>query len=124
MKDEYMVLIQKLADKLGTTAEHLYGVLVMQAPISAAIDVITALIMVLLLVFFIKTINRLTLRPPATDAERYPSAIITDEAAIALMWTGVAIFGIVTMAVSFSSLNSVVTAILNPEYWAISQILK
>jgi len=124
MKDEYMVLIQKLADKLGTTAEHLYGVLVMQAPISAAIDVITALIMVLLFVFFIKTINRLTLRPPATDTERYPSAIITDEAAIALMWACVIFFGLFTMIVSFCALQSAVTAILNPEYWAISQILK
>lgn len=42
-------LIRELSDKLGTTAEHLWGVLMKQAFISGVTDVITYLVLICLL---------------------------------------------------------------------------
>ena len=40
MDEKFQKLIEALAAKLGTTAEHLWGVLVRQAPISGAVDLV------------------------------------------------------------------------------------
>lgn len=45
MDDKYRQLIEDMAAKLGVTAEHLWGVLVKQAPISGAVDLVICIVM-------------------------------------------------------------------------------
>lgn len=45
MNEETSKLIRELADKLGTTAEHLWSVLVKQAPISSATDCVGLIVL-------------------------------------------------------------------------------
>lgn len=44
MNEQTVKLVEQLAQKLGTTTEYLWNVLIKQAPISAAIDMIYCLL--------------------------------------------------------------------------------
>ena len=46
MEDKYLKLIEALAEKSGTTSEHLYGVLVKQAPITGVVDILQCIAIV------------------------------------------------------------------------------
>ena len=122
MDDKTTALIDKLAEKLGTTAEHLWGVLLHQAPISGAIDLATVVVMLLAAVGLVWFVKGKTTTPPETKDEPYPHAEWKDEGA-GLAWLGMAIYLTVTGVVVIGSMQGIVAAFFNPEYWALSHIL-
>ncbi len=122
MDDKTTALIEKLAEKLGTTAEHLWGVLLHQAPISGAVDLATIVVMVLAAVGLVPFVKGKTTKQAETKDERYPRAEWEGEGA-GLAWLGTAIYLIITGVVVIGSAQGIVAAFFNPEYWALSHIL-
>lgn len=122
MDDKTAVLIEKLAEKLGTTAEHLWGVLLRQAPISGAVDLATAVVMVLAAVGLVRFVKEKTTKPAETKDDRYPRAEWAEEDA-GFAWLGTVLYLITTGVVVTGSAQEIVAAFFNPEYWALSHIL-
>lgn len=115
-------LVRELAEKLGTTTEHLWGVLLKQAPISAASDTIIMLIMLAILWGGYRLVREKTKVPPKTEENRYPDAEWECEEAFAA-WGVLGLYAIITLIVTCCTISSVVTATMNPEYWALKQLL-
>ena len=122
MDDKTTALIEKLAAKLGTTAEHLWGILLHQAPISGAVDLATVVIMVLAAIILVRFVRRKTTQPARTDEDEYPHADWEGEGAV-IAWFLTAIYLVITGSIVIESVQGIVAAFINPEYWALSRIL-
>jgi hypothetical protein len=122
MNENTEKLVRELAEKLGTTAEHLWGVLMKQAPITAATDSVIAVIMLGVLWALYRLVRSKTAAPPKSEDDRYPSAEWREEGAF-LSWLILAIYGATTVVVVCCTISTVVTATMNPEYWVLKQLL-
>lgn len=98
MNDQTLQALAALAQKLGTTAEFLWVVLLKQAPITAAVNIAVMTACVTAVVFVFRLVRRKTTPPPATDAGRYPRpcAEWTEEGAF-LAWAGAVLLAVITM---------------------------
>lgn len=123
MNEQTSQLIRELAEKLGTTSEYLWQVLIKQAPISGAFNLLAIAFWVVLIVWGYRVVKRNTKKPPVTEADRYPSAQWCDEGAVIawIIWT-LAILWIAIVA--GCNLEMIIASFFNPEYWALKQILK
>lgn len=108
MNDQTIQLLESLAAKLGTTSEMLWGVLVKQAPISASMDILVAFI----LAFLMGSTFGLSKAFREKDAEF----------AVTCMVAGVALTVLFTIYCS-CTLGSTAAGFLNPEYWALKELL-
>ena len=124
MDDKTLSTLTALAQKLGTTAEYLWGVLLKQAPITGSIDLAVMAAWVVAVVCWFRFVRRMTEKPAATGANKYPIAQWGDEAGVAFAWASVIGAGLLTALIVGMSLSSTAAALLNPEYWALKQILK
>ena len=106
-------LVSELSEKLGTTAEHLWGVLVAQAPIEASLFAGFALLMIAGLYFSLKYVEKKTVINEEWDS---------DFSFIA--WVLLSIYGLVTLLFSIDAISTIITVIFNPEFWALQQILQ
>lgn len=104
MNEQAQQLISDLALQLGTTAEYLWGVMVGQAHLHA----ITVIIICTVLSLACLTAYIATLRQ-ASDKE-------------AKRFMGWATF-ILIVLIWVCTLGDIVSALYNPEYWALQQIL-
>ena len=106
-------LLQEIAISLGTTVEHLWGVMVTQAPISSVTFLVTSILMVVALWFSSKYLLGL-------EKDEYDEFSIN---AIILwsVWGCIAFF---TFIIALSGLNAFIAGIFNPEYWALMQLLE
>jgi hypothetical protein len=107
-----------LAQKLGTTAEHLWGILVKQAGVSVISDaVVCCMLIVFLAVFWFiaeRWLNHLEGNESNNDEiDRFFSVFVI--ANIASLFA----FGFLLYAIATAT-----TRLLNPEYWALQEILK
>lgn len=111
MNDQTIALIQELAAKLGTTTEHLLGVLIAQARVEFFAMSITYLTIPVLfgITFFLykKHMN-----------EKYEVNKFTIPMLIVGFITAASLIG------GLGYLPMYLASILNPEYWALKQILK
>ena len=115
MNDKTAALLQTLADKLGTTSQYLWGVLIKQAPISGTIVLVEYLMTILVLVAIWK------FRVPLNKWFREGASDYDFLFFIGSIICGViAVFWFVACIVMFEGM---VTAFLNPEYWALDHIL-
>ena len=113
MTNETMNAIEILANKLGTTSEYLWGVLLKQAPISAITDLIQYALIIFACTFWIKKVK--TFADKISDGE-------WEETSWA--WIGVVsvILGIFVVC-AFLSFPNTFYALVNPEYWALNKLL-
>lgn len=123
MDEKYQALIESLASKLGTTAEHLWGVLVRQAPISGIVDLVLCVAITVVTVWFVALVKNKTTEPESTDEDRYPHAAWRDEAAV-LAWVVALFVGVFALVCVIGSAQGIAAAFANPEYWALKQLLK
>jgi hypothetical protein len=112
MNDSTQQLIRELAEKLGTTAEHLWGVLVRQAPISGTLGLLG---IAALLGFVYIAWKRLT----KIDFTKWDHDL-----AKGTMYGGLLIATVIALLSLLLLAPLYVAGILNPEYWALRQILK
>ena len=118
MNTEITNLLAILADKLGTTSEYLWGILLRQAPISATVILIQIIFTVLSGIFLWKLHKYFS---KETD-ERYSMYDRSNgglEALIIIFSVLILIIGIF----SFFQIENVLNGYFNPEYWALNKIL-
>ena len=117
MEHSTEVLIIELSDKLGTTSEHLWGVLVAQAPIYA-VSAITLHVCVFTAMYFLVrfVLGKTTVKEGENSAE-------WNEEGGFFAWVFVAIFSLLEFLALVVDLSRLAGAIFNPEYWALQQLL-
>lgn len=109
-----MIILEKLAEKLGTTAEHLWGVLVYQAPISATADIFILIILWLFAVVWLRTVREKT-KKGGNGWDYEPAG---------LAWIVVIVSFVVSFIITANSLPFIIAGFTNPEYWALKQIIR
>lgn len=123
MDDRYNVLIDTLANKLGTTAEHLWGVLLRQAPISGFIDIVQCVVLVVFAALVVILAKNKTTIPAETNENPYPHAEWTEELAV-IAWVAAMLISVIAVLCLKRSVPEIVAAFLNPEYWALKQLVR
>lgn len=118
---ELTLLLEKLAAKLGTTVEMLWGVLLKQAWISATTDLIFCIGIILGFVWCFRFVQRKTTPIPETEG-RYAYADWDDEGKV-IAWVVIAIMAVIGGILLIAGLENIVTGYLNPQYWALKEIL-
>lgn len=113
--NELTPLLEKLSEKLGTTTEYLWIVLIKQAHIQVIYYCIEFAIMGLSLFIFYK-IGKYWLKNWNDLEDKYEFAM-----GVGLICIGILSF--IFLVAFMIDLNSLVSALFNPEYWALKQIL-
>ena len=112
MSDKTEQLVRELAEKLGTTGEHLWGVLIQQAAINAVTSWLIVIVMGVFLAIAYQVVNKNT-----TKTENW-----TNEGAF-LAWMVFYCYAGICLIPVCCAIDTTATALLNPEYWALKQIL-
>jgi len=110
-------LLNELAVKLGTTTEFLWEILLKQAPIDAIVGIsliVLFLILIIPYVMYIKWFSKHCNELYKEDKESIHT-----------------VFCVIILIIMFAlfianicEINNTITAIFNPEYWALKEILK
>ena len=116
MNEATVKLIEELAAKLGTTAEHLWGVLIKQAPISSICDILALFIFGMGLFLAGKFINKKT--SPDENGDRD-----WDGDGIGVAWLIFSIVTLVYISIALLGFGDIMAGFINPEYWALQKIL-
>jgi hypothetical protein len=111
MEDKLAVVLEKLADKLEITTEYLWAVLVKQAQISAVVDL---LILGCLVAATAVVFNKSMTMPADTYDEK-------EKRLFARIWA--VVFCVLVALSGLCTIGSIVAGFVNPEYWALQQIL-
>lgn len=118
MKNQTTELLEKLAVQLGTTAEYLWSVLIVQARISAITDLIFFILAIVSGYFLYRT--HLYLSKETEDMyslyERKEEAVILPMFFVVIIW-------VIFFLVMFFSIGNIINGLFNPEYWALNKIL-
>lgn len=117
MENKLIEVLEKLAAKLGTTAEYLWAVLIKQAYISA----LTSMSFILFTIVFGFSLWKI--HKSFMDDDRKMSYYNQDEALIFPMIFAAVGFAFCLIA-SFMMISDVIIGLTNPEYWALEKILK
>lgn len=118
MNDQTVKLLEQLANKLETTSEYLWNVLLSQAPIDSTIG----LIQVVLLILTGWLLYRLHIKFDATSKNENYSQYDKYVGLPPLMFISAGIW-IILSAIMLVCVGSIVTGFINPEYWALDKIL-
>lgn len=113
MDDKTEKLIRELADKLGTTAEHLWGVLVRQAVIDAIPNIILGIVGFCGAILFASF---------AWHIFKNRDASKDDDDLPLCGW--LLVFTFAMLFIMALNIQAIVTALHNPEYWALKQLWK
>jgi Flp pilus assembly pilin Flp len=118
MNEETTKLIQQLADKLGTTAEHLWAVLVRQAPITSCVDVVVLIAAVIATVISARTLMK--------GVKGLKDGFENDglNMSMAIVGSIVCLIAAIVLIICIAGLGTTASGFLNPEYWALKQIIK
>jgi len=114
---ELTELLAKLAEKLGTTTQYLWGVLIKQASVEIYIFIS---IFVLTVIGVIITTLLLKYTQKYWDEEDTP-AIAWFSLTLGIVCAFETVIGLVY---SLTNIADVITSIINPEYWALQEVLK
>ena len=117
MNEQIPEILTALAEKLQTPIEHLWGVLVAQARVDAYTTLFT-----LLFLYAVAGALAWASRLYFANFDRIQRDDMEPLAAMA--WGGLFIAVCVALVYTAAAVPDVVTALTNPEYWALKQILK
>lgn len=124
MDEKTNQLLQQLSEKMGTTVEHLWVILINQAKY----DIITSVIQMVFMAAFIFITIRLHIKfskPINTkDGLSYYYNLYSKKEElliVPMMFAGIA--SIIMMMFFLAGFDDLMCAILNPEYWALRQII-
>lgn len=123
MDEKTAALIENLAEKFGTTVAHLWGVLVTQAPISGFVDLVVCATLVFVAARVVQFVKRKTTAPKKSEKNNQPRAEWVDEPAM-LAWACAIWLLLIVGIVVIHYAQDIVAAFFNPEYWALTRILK
>ena len=110
---EILKRIDGLSQKLGATSEKVWSVLIRQAHIEAAMDVLWSIVCAALL-FILYRVTVSSIRKDLDSSTDFP-------------WIAVAVGSVIAMVILsiflLACLTELPTPLLNPEYWALHEIL-
>jgi hypothetical protein len=111
MNEKTEQLVRELAEKLGTTVDHLWEVLVRQATVSAITDTITLAVFGAVL---------------GVAAWRIVKELKKDYVPEPAIFGGfiVGLLSLVWFIFLMSSVSGIAAGFFNPEYWALKQLLQ
>lgn len=104
-------LIEELAAKLGTTVEHLWAVLIRQAPISAVVGLTVDAVFIWLVVLGWKKLSKVDFDSWDSDMGK------------GMLYAGLSLATAIVVACVLCELPVLVAGLLNPEYWALKQVM-
>jgi hypothetical protein len=113
MNEQTAKLIQQLADKLGTTAEHLWAVLIKQAPITSSIE-LAGFVIALAIAGYLTKLFRGYCKANPRDL---------DEPHVCFGWFGIILFLAIWTIAFIMHMPVVLAGFTNPEYWALMQVM-
>jgi hypothetical protein len=119
MNEKTELLLQSLAEKLGTTTEYLWVIIVNQAKYDAITSVIQMAFMFAIIFWTIKLHIRFS-----TEDENGDTMYYNKEEYVIVPMIFAAITSIIMLVFFLSGFNDLIAAIFNPEYWALNRILK
>ena len=112
LTEKTLRIIETLATKLGTTAEYLWGVLTQQALVSSVTEAIMFCVYAIAIAWAYRLLAKRTEGEKGCNSERTN-----------MLWmTWIAVTAVLLVALTFE-INGIVTGILNPEYWALKEII-
>lgn len=111
MNEQTAKLIEQLAQKLGTTTEYLWAVLLKQAQIQAMVMLFQFLLIAIFGYVLLKIHKRLSV---TKDYE--------EENVVIPMAIGLIIFAFLAIY-AFFCIEDIFNGFFNPEYWALSKVL-
>lgn len=118
MNEQTATLVTQLAAKLGTTSEYLWAVLLKQAPVQGWIMAVEYIVTFAVIYAVWKWRDSLSAAIKWCFEEGEGSAI--------LCFIGLGIVGIastVWLIACMFGITDIITAFVNPEYWALKQVL-
>lgn len=123
MDEQTLKTVEKLAQKLGTTSEYLWKILVKQAPVESSITLFQYLLVGIFGYTLFKLHNYLSEERSYGDREWMRTGYAHYvESAILPMIILISIFLILSVC-CFFSINKVINGFFNPEFWALNYVL-
>lgn len=110
-------IIERLSNQLGTTSEYLWGVLISQASIYAITTIIEVVVSILLSIFCYK-LHKMFSKEDNGGCTVYCNNV--ELVVPMIVFSGVCAILLVS---SLFCISPIITALANPEYWALEQIL-
>lgn len=125
MTQQTSELLEKLADKLGTTSEYLWSVLLKQAPYDAMMQLIyfATTIVAGFVLWRVHKFLMKPLRENANDPDAKSRYAEFDHLPTTVMMI-LAVAWVVVIIICIAQLKVVISGFFNPEYWALDHILK
>lgn len=111
MNEATAKLIEELAAKLGTTVEHLWAVLIRQAPISAVVGLAVDAVFIWLVVLGWKKLSKVDFDSWDGDMGK------------GMLYAGLSLATAIVVACVLCELPVLVAGLINPEYWALKQVM-
>lgn len=124
MNEQTTKLIEQLANKLGTTTEYLWNVLLTQAPIAATSTLIQVLLVAIGVSMFVKLHIRFSKKKTIESDYRTYDSTEYEESEYLQVIMGV--FGFILaflLICCFFFIDEIVKGYFNPEYWALESVL-
>lgn len=112
MSEELSEILNVLAERFGTTIDHLYGVMIKQAYIYGMSLIVIYALCIFAGIWFIRYIKKMSETKSIED-------VFMDNP---FVFIGSAL-GLVVIVVMITMLPDLVTMLFNPEYWVLKQIL-
>lgn len=117
VSEQIMSVVNQMAEKLGVAAEKVYPILLRQAYIVGFRELIMSIIFSILGFISIKTLLK-TIRNPKVDS----CGEWSEETGFKIFATGILSFACVLWVLR--SINTIITALLNPDWYIINNLLK
>jgi hypothetical protein len=112
--EEMSILLRELADKLGTTTEYLWIIMVRQAYVSAAVDLVLVLLFIPFAFFVYWVVKKAVASVfEVEDLDAGYVAVLSILVAIGMGW----------LLYIVISIKSIATGFFNPEAWALQEII-
>ena len=122
MEEKAFEYIDAIAANLGVAAEHVYGTLLKQAMVSGLRSVVYIIICLAVGYAILKVFKRIY-----ADVKEGEDGIFVDSYGVSLGGVFSLVFGGIALILMFFAImvdiSNATTALLNPEYWAIKEIL-
>jgi hypothetical protein len=115
--EELTPLLEKLAEKLGTTTDYLWGVLIKQAPITATVKLVYLALVIIGGIALYKIHKRL-----CREVDGCNGYFEFGELAMAPMVVATIIWAVLFI-ICFFQIGTIVTGFFNPEYWALDEVM-
>lgn len=122
MNETTSKLLEQLANKLGTTSEYLWGVLLKQAPIAATTRLIQTILVIISGVILLKVHQRLLKVENPNDVYSRSLYEKHGEFASIPMVICLLIFSIFFIF-TIGCFGTIINGYFSPEYWALKEIL-